>query len=329
MTAVRDAEPQLGPIVTGRPRRSVVATAGQYAFPLALLALIAFGLAAYPNFRSVNNLLSMLTFSSILFIVAQGQTLVILGRGVDLSVGSMVGLSGAVYAEMATHGWSSAVAIIAALALGLAIGGLVHGLLITKLKISFLIVTLGTFSILASQALVVMHGTDIPVDSALLNALANEKTVGIPNLVILAAVLYGLLLLVLRCTAYGRSLYAVGSNPEAARLAGIPVDRVVIIAYALCALFAAIAGLLTVGQLGSAQTTGGAGLELTSIAAVLLGGTRFSGGYGSITRTLFGVLFLGVLNDLLSIAGVSSFWQGTASGLVLIIAVAIDRTRRD
>jgi ribose transport system permease protein len=314
-----------------RPRgaRRARPVIGQAAFPIALALLIVFGLAFYPTFRTTDNFLNVLSFSSVLFIVALGQTLVVLGRGVDLSVGSMVGLSGAVFAVLLLDGWPWLLAAFAVVVLGLAFGLFVHGLLITKLRISFLIVTLGTFSILRSLSQVVLEGQSTTVDAPALDTLANARLAGIPNLVLLAAALYGLAVLLLRTTSYGRSLYAVGSNPESARLAGIPVDRVIIVAYGICGLFAALAGLLTVGQIGSAQPTAGAGVELASIAAVLLGGTRFSGGFGSVTRTLFGVLFLGVLNNLLFIGGVSSFWQGTASGLVLIAAVAADRSRRD
>lgn len=302
---------------------------GQIAFPLALVAMTVFGLIAYPTFRTVDGLLNVLSFSSILLIVALGQTLVVLGRGADLAVGSMAGLSGAIFATLQTAGWSVWTAAAAALLLGAVIGFAAHGLLITKVGISFLIVTLGTFSILRSQVQVLLNGQSVTVDAPLLDELANGRWLGVPNLVWMAAVIYLSVVLVLRTTGYGRALYAVGSNPMAARLAGLPVDRVIIISYVLCAVLASVAGLLIVGQLGSAQPTAGAGLELSSLAAVLLGGTRFSGGNGNATRTLFGVLFLGILNNLLFIAGVSSFWQGTASGAVLIAAVAVDRSRKE
>jgi ribose transport system permease protein len=313
----------------GRPRNPWVNRIGEFAFPLSLIALIVFGSLSYPTFRTSDSFLNVLTFSSVLFIVALGETVVVIGRGVDLSVGSMVGLSGAVFAVLMLHGWPSWLAAAAALLLGLLVGTVVHGLLITKLKISFLIVTLGTYSLIRSQAQVVLGGQSKTVDVPFLDTLANDRFYGVPYMVILAAVLYLLVVLLLRCTAYGRALYAVGSNPDAARLVGLPADRVIIIAFGICGLFAALAGLLTVGQLGSAQPTGGVGMELSAVAAVLLGGTRFSGGFGSVTRTLFGVLFLAILNNLLYVAGVSSFWQGTASGVVLIAAVAIDRTRKE
>ena len=301
----------------------------QLAFPAALVVMTLFGLIAFPTFRSVDSLLNVLSFSAILMIVALGQTLVVLGRGADLSVGSMAGLSGAVFATLLTAGWPTLISILAALLLAGLIGGIGHGLLITKARISFLIVTLGTFSILRSQVQVVLGGQSVTVDAPALDELANGRWLGIPAIVWIAAVLYVLIVLLLRGTGFGRALYAAGSNPTAARLAGLPVDRVVIISFVLCALLAGFAGLLLVGQLGSAQPTAGAGLEMSSLAAVLLGGTRFSGGNGNATRTLLGVLFLGILNNLLFIAGVSSFWQGTASGAVLIAAVAIDRSRKE
>ncbi|MEV1169138.1 ABC transporter permease [Nonomuraea sp. NPDC049784] len=311
------------------PTRPRFRASVELAFPAALLVLLVGAVIAFPSFRVVGTYLDILSFSSVLFIIAIGQTLVVIGRGVDLSVGSMAGLAGAVFATLTVSGWSSAAAAGVALLLGLAVGAIAHGLLITKLGISFMIVTLGTYSLLRSQAQVVLEGKSITIDVGWLDALSNGRVLGIPSVVLLAAGLYLVAVLILRCTGFGRALYATGSNPLAARLAGLPIDRVTIIAFAVSGLFAALAGLLTVGQLGSAQPGGGAGLELTAIAAVLLGGTRFSGGFGSVTRTLVGVLFLAVLNNVLYAAGVSSFWQGTASGAVLIAAVAIDRSRKE
>jgi len=300
-----------------------------FAFPFALATMLVIGAIFYPNFRTLDNFRNVLVFASIPLIVSLGQTMVVLGRGVDLSVGSMVGLSGAVFAWLFNNGQSFWVSAVAVLVAGAALGTSVNGMLITKGKVSFLIVTLGTFSIFRSIATVVLNGTSITVDSSTLDNTVNGQVGAVPNIIILAGAFYLGTLVLLRGTTYGRSLYAVGANPDAARLAGIPVDRVMLIAYGISALLAALAGILTVGQLGSAQATAGVGAELISIASVLLGGTRFSGGHGGVTGTLLGVLFLGVLINLLLIAGVNSFWQGTASGLVLIAAVAIDRGRRD
>lgn len=296
--------------------------------PTALAALVIFGIVMFPSFRSPATFVNILMFSSILLIVSVGETFVVIGRGADLSVGSMVGLSGAVMAILIIDGWPPLLAALGAILLGAAIG-IAHGLLVTKVKISFLIVTLGTFALLRSQTQVLLQGQSKSVSVPVLETLANGRLGPVPNLVIVAVVIYLLATVVLRSTGFGRSLFAVGSSPEAARLAGIPVARVTIMAFVISAVLAAFAGLLTVGTLGSAQTTAGSGMELAALSAVLLGGTRFSGGFGSATRTLFGVMFLGVLNSILLAAGISSFWQGTASGLVLIAAVALDRTRKD
>jgi ribose transport system permease protein len=324
------APPDVGEAPAGaasRPRHPL--NLNELAIPLALAILIVFGCIAFEEFRTGDNLRNVLAFTSVPFIVAIGQTVVVLARGVDLSVGSMMALSGAIFATLMVGGTPFALSLLITLVGCTVIGLAVNGLLITKLGVSFLIVTLGTFSIFRSIATVSLDGVGVTVDAPVLDALANDRIGPVPVPVVIAAVLYAVMVFVLRGTTYGRMVYAVGASPQAARLAGMPVNRVITIGYGVAALFAAIAGLLTLGQLGSAQPTAGVGAELNSLAAVLLGGTLFSGGYGGITRTLTGVLFLAVLLNLLLIAGINSFWQGAASGLVLIAAVAIDRSRRD
>jgi ribose transport system permease protein len=302
---------------------------GAFVFPLALVALICIGSILYPTFRTTDNFRNILTFASVGFIVALGETLVLLGRAVDLSVGSMVALSGTVFAKVYLSGQSVWVSILAALGIGFGLGFFVNGLIITKFRVSFLIVTLGTFAIFRSQANVLLAGQSLTVDSSVLDWLANGRIGPIPSLVVQAAVIYFVMLVLLRATTFGRAVYAVGANPSAARVAGIPVDRVVMISFAICGGLAAYAGIIVVGQLGSAQPTAGTGMELIAIAAVLVGGTRLSGGYGGVTGTVVGVLFLSVLTSVLLSAGVSSFWLGTVSGTVLILAVALDRSRRE
>lgn len=295
----------------------------------AFAALLIFCSVSFPAFASLDNFRNILGFSSILFILALGQTLVVLGRGVDLSVGSMLGLAGAAFGRMVVSGTPIPIAIVASLLLGMVLGGVVNGLLITKARISFFIVTLGTFSLFRSQAQVLLGGESLTVPSPFLSELANGRLGPIPNVVVFAGAIFAIVLFVQRGTTFGRSLYATGANPVAARLVGIQTDRVRIISFAACSLLASVAGLLTVGQIGSAQPSAGSGLDLSALAAVLLGGTRFSGGHGGVGSTLLGVLFIATLNNALAIAGVDSFWQGTAAGVVLIAAVAIDRTREE
>ncbi|MCW2619729.1 MAG: hypothetical protein JWR28_2878, partial [Modestobacter sp.] len=168
-----------------------------------------------------------------------------------------------------------------------------------------------------------------PVFSPALDWLANSSTLGIRNPVILAAIVFAVLWVVLNRTVFGRNVYAVGSNREAARLAGVRVDRVTMTSYAICAVCAGIAGLLLLGSLGAADPSAGLGNEFFALTAVLLGGTRFSGGQGSLAGTLLGLLFLVVLSNILLLGGMPQFWIGAVQGVVLLAAVGIDRARRD
>ena len=298
-------------------------------FPVALAVLIVSASLALPAFRTPSNFRNILVFGSVTFIVAAGQTIALLTRNVDLSVGSMVALGGVVFAKVFVADLPLPFAILIALATGAGLGMIVNGLLITKAKISFLIVTLGTLAIFRSLANVLLRGRSVIVDNDFLGFISNGRLGPVPVVILIAGAVYVLALVLLRGTTFGRSVYAIGANPEAARLSGIPVDRVMIIVFGITGLLAAGAGVLTVGQIGSAQPTAGTGLELATIAAVLLGGTRFSGGYGGITNTLLGVVFLQTLVNVLLVAGVDAFWIGTVSGTVLILSVAFDRTRKD
>jgi len=298
-------------------------------FPAALVALIIIGCVVNENFRTLDNFRNVFTFASVGLIVALGETLVIIARAIDLAVGSMIALSGAIFAKLYIDGHSVWVCLFVTLAMGVLLGCVAHGVVITKFGVSFLIVTLGTFSIFRSLANVLLDGQSLTVDDPTLDWLANGRIGPVPVLVIQAAIIYVILLLVLRTTTYGSAVYAVGANPDAAKVAGLPVDRVLIVTFGLCAGLAAYAGVITVAQIGSAQPTAGIGVELVAIGGVLVGGTSFAGGQGGVTRTVVGVLFLAILSNLLLLVGVNSFWIGTATGLVLILAVAVDRTRRN
>ena len=297
-------------------------------FPIALVILLIGGAIAFPAFGTLQNFEILATFSVVPFVVALGETFVIVGRGVDLSVGSMAGLSGAIFAELSAKGQPGyeAMAITLIIASGY---GLLQGLIITKLKVSFFIVTLGGYAILRSQTSVILNGEGISINSPFVDTLANGKIGAVPIIIILAIAAFLISLVLLRATVYGRSLYATGSNPQAALLAGIRTDRITTSAYVVSAFAAGLSGVLLAGQLGAADPAAATGLELTVIAAVLIGGTRFSGGHGGVGLTLLGIIFLQSLSNLLLTAGVNSFWLGTASGIVLVIAVAIDRTRKD
>jgi ribose/xylose/arabinose/galactoside ABC-type transport system permease subunit len=211
-------------------------------------------------------------------------------------------------------------------AFGVALG-LINGLLITKLRASFLVVTLGTLSIYQSFALIVHRGQTISLFGApgfsVLSDFVNHEIGPFPVLVVFDAVLIVLAAGTLRYTAYGRALFAVGSNAEAARLNGIHVGRVILITYAIAGLAAGLAAVVQVGRLTGASAQADPTLLLTVIAAVLIGGTAYTGGEGGVVGTVLGVVFLGVVQNGLTLAGVSSFWHGTIIGVCLIVAVAL------
>ena len=316
------------PTVPGRTRRAL--PGGQQAVFLIVIALMLLGALVFlPQLRSSNYLMvQMATYSAVL-IMALGQTFVVVQVGFDLSTGAMQGFVGGLVFLMVGWGLADGPVILLALLAAGAIGYGVHGLLIAKAKMNFFIVTLASFTILPSLLRVILDGSSKPVFSPALDWLANGSTIGIRNPIILAAVVFAVLWVVLNRTVFGRNDYAVGSNREAARLAGVRVDRVTMTSYAICAVCAGIAGLLLLGSLGAADPSAGLGNEFFALTAVLLGGTRFSGGQGSLAGTLLGLLFLVVLSNILLLGGMPQFWIGAVQGVVLLAAVGIDRARRD
>lgn len=273
-------------------------------------------------------MVQLATYSAVL-IMALGQTFVVLQVGFDLSTGAMQGFIGGLVFLMVGWRLADGLVIVLSLAVALGIGVLVHGLLIAKAKMNFFIVTLASFTILPSLLRVILDGSSKPVFSPTLDALANGSVLGIRTPVIVAGVAFVVLWVLLNRTVFGRNVYAVGSNREAARLAGVHVDRVTMTCYGICALCAGVAGLLLVGTLGAADPSAGLGNEFFALTAVLLGGTRFSGGQGSLLGTLLGLLFLVILSNILLLSGMPQFWIGAVQGGVLLIAVGIDRARRD
>jgi ribose/xylose/arabinose/galactoside ABC-type transport system permease subunit len=297
----------------------------------AAITLVMF-LGAMPFLDQLRNgqylMVQLATYAAVL-IMALGQTFVVLQVGFDLSTGAMQGFVGGLVFVMVSWQIADGLVILLSLAGALAIGVLVHGVLIAKAKMNFFIVTLASYTILPSLLRVILDGSSKPVYSPALDSLANGSILGIRTPVLLAGVVFAVLWIVLNRTVFGRNVYAVGSNREAARLAGVHVDRVTMACYGICALCAGVAGLLLVGTLGAADPTAGLGNEFFALTAVLLGGTRFSGGQGSLFGTLLGLLFLVVLANILLLSGMPQFWIGAVQGVVLLIAVGIDRARRD
>ncbi len=261
-------------------------------------------------------------------IVAFGMTLAMIGGGFDLSVGATVAASGLMLERALAHGLPAWLALIAALALGVAIGGCVNGVLIAKLKLNFFVVTLGTLTAISGLVYVVTNGNTFVITSHLVYVIGNGTALGVPAPVIIAAICFVICIVLLRWTPLGRNIYVVGSSEEAARLSGIRVGALVIFVYAFSGLFAAIAGIVDAGLIGAAAPDVGGDVALVAGAAVLLGGTSFTGGIGGVVGTLIGVLLVSVLSNGLGILGVSSYWQNVVTGGVLIAAVTFDKFNR-
>ena len=284
-----------------------------------------------PDFRTQSNIWNVLRANAIPIVMVCGMTFVILARGIDLSVGAMLALVSMFLGEALIHGWPAIPAVVAVIAAGLGLG-LVNGLLIGKVKINFFVVTLGTSIIFRSGSLLITNGNTITlfgVKNFDVAATLGDHNVGsVPIPAIVATIVFVVSWAVLRWTVFGRSIYAVGGNPEAARLAGIPVDRIQVTVYALSGLLVGLAAVMYTGRIQSATPQVGTGLELQVIAAVLLGGVSFAGGSGSVVGAVMGALLIAVINNGLDLLAVSSFWQGVVTGAILIFAVFLDRFRR-
>jgi ribose transport system permease protein len=297
---------------------------------LALVLLVAWLGATQPQFLTSGNWSNILQASAALMVVSVGITFVMLVGGFDLSVGGMLALTGVFLAVLIEHGVPTGVAIVCMIVAATVIGLVLNGILIARIGLSFFVVTLGTASLFQGVALVQTKGTTQGLYSnSTILAIGSNSVAGIPVSVLIAAGVLVAGLLVLHFTGFGRQLYVVGGNQEAARLAGINVVAVRVAAYAISAGCAGIAGVLTTGRLASATPDMGTGIELTAAAAVLIGGTSLFGGSGGLFGSLLGVLFLGALSNGLTLSGISAFWQGVVTGIVLVLAVLFDRFRPD
>jgi erythritol transport system permease protein len=303
--------------------------------------LIVFAIIA-PNFVSIANLVAMAKHSAIWAILAMGMTFVILGDGIDLSVGSIVGLSGMLAGGLIVEGlrlpifgivvyFHTPVIILIVLVIGVLLGA-VNGLLITRAKVAPFIATLGMMYMARGFAMLRSGGKTFPNligDATLGNTgyptLGAGTLLGFPVVVWLALILAIISAYVSKKTPLGRHVFAVGGNSDAAKLSGIRVDRIKMATYMFSGFTAALTGLVLSSQLVASHPATGESYELTAIAAVVLGGTSLSGGRGSVGGSIIGALILGVLNDGLVMVGVSSFWQTVIKGFVVVIAVVVDQ----
>lgn len=296
--------------------------------PFIALLLVASGLALLSSdFLTVANLLNVMRQVSINALIAFGMTLVILLGGIDLSVGSILALSSVGMASLLQAGLDPLLATLLGV-LGGALLGLCNGLIISKGRVAPFIATLASMTILRGLALVWSGGSPITgFNSPLFSMLGGGYVAGLlPVPVLWMLLLFGLFAFLLQKTVFGRHVYATGGNEEAARLSGVRVDQVKLWVYTLSGAMSAMAGVVLTSRLNSAQPTAGSGYELDAIAAVVLGGTSLSGGRGWIFGTLLGALLIGVLNNGLNLLGVSSFYQQVIKGVVILLAVLLDRS---
>jgi ribose transport system permease protein len=278
-----------------------------------------------PFFLSPNNFLNLLLASSTIGIVAMFTTMLMVGGGLDLSVGSTAALVGVViaYTQVALGIWG---AVLLALAVGIVVG-LLNGFFVTRVGINPLITTLGMLGVTRGLAFVISGGLTTPVADTLFGQLGRGSLGPIPNPVVLFMLITLITFFIMRFTTYGRAMFSIGGNPTASFLAGLPVKRYQLIAYTLSGFSAALAGIVLTSRLAAGAPQAAAFLELSVIAAVVLGGTSLAGGKGGIFGTLLGVLILGTLNNGMTLLSVSSYYQQIAQGLVLLLAVGLDQIR--
>jgi ribose transport system permease protein len=323
-----DAQPAVAAAAARSPRQLVMERLRVIPPLAAVIAmeaiLIAWFALSSPFFLTTDNWLNILLAMSVLGLLALPNTLLLVGGQLDLSITANAAFCGMLFSL-----WFGDIATGLAVFLAFVIGGsigVLNGVLVAKIRINWIIATLGTLAVFRGLTRLVSDGATIRVEG--FEALGRTELFGeIPvpiviflGLALLAAILY-------RFTVYGRSIQAVGSNSEAARLQGVSVARVLFIAFVMAGFCAALAGLVNVSQLGAGSSNAFLGAELDVITAVIIGGTSFSGGRGTIVGTVLGLCILATLNNGLVLIGVSPFWQEVSRGIALIVAVTLDRLR--
>jgi ribose transport system permease protein len=296
--------------------------------------IVVFSVLEPESFATVNNARNLATNAAILLVIAVGMTFVIITAGIDLSVGAILVFAGVVSAKaMNGMGGDSAGVLVAGLLVALGAGagwGVLNGLLITKARVPPLIVTLGTLGMALGLSLIITNGVDIrEVPPKLVTSVGVGRLFGeIPWLVVIAAGVAVVFAVLLASTRFGRHTYAIGSNEEAARRAGIAVDRHLILVYGISGLLSGLAGYMSLARFATTTLGGHATDNLQAIAAVVLGGTSLFGGVGTVLGTVVGVFIPAVLQNGFVITGVEPFWRDVAVGAVLIAAVYLDQLRR-
>jgi len=291
-----------------------------------VLLCVALSLAS-PVFLTPTNALNILRVASLMVILGIGETIVILTAGIDLSIGAVLTISSVIAALMLKAGVPLALALISGLAVGAALGFL-NGLMVAVVKLPPFIATYGMMWVASGFAVVLLKGQVIYGFKEDFRFLGVGNLMGTPMPIIIMLVLWLPAYLLMRRTTFGRSLYAVGANQEAARLSGVKKDQTLLLAYTLSGLLAAAAGLVYVARLNASEAGIGVNMLLPTIAAVVIGGTSLFGGEGGIVGTLIGALIMTIVQNGMNLLGIESVWQGVVLGALIVIAVLLDQWAR-
>ncbi|RKP51865.1 ABC transporter permease [Pararobbsia silviterrae] len=305
------------------PLRSL-AKARELALLLLIVAIMIVMSVISPNFLTPANFRAFTIGLAPTAIISVGMTVLLVSGGFDLSVGSVLALSGTVAAMLMLHGVPISVAVLLTLVLGVAVG-IANGWLVTKVGVNPLVATLGTMSVARGAALVLTDGFSISGLPDAFGYVGSASVSGVPMIVLIMLVVVAIGDVALRHSRYLRQVYYIGANENAAKLSGIFVDRVRTVAYALTSVLAALSGILLASRLDAGTPTAGNALELQVLAAAVIGGARLGGGAGTVLGAFLGVVFVGLINNAMTMLQVSALWQMVVTGVILVAAVALDR----
>lgn len=280
-----------------------------------------------PSFFRLSNILQLLVNNNSIFLAGLGMTFVILSGGIDLSQGALAAFSTMVAALLIKWGIPVPLAIILTVIVG-ALVGILNGAIVSVAKVHSFVVTLGMTTVLRGFAVAVNGGYPIPIDvESALVAFGNGKSFGIPNAILVCIAAFAVSLFILRETNLGRNVYAIGGNPESARFSGISVIKTTIFSFAMSSALTALAGVILAARMFSGLPSASVGLETSAVTAVIIGGTSFTGGDGSVVGTAFGVIMLAILVNAMVMFGLPAWSQDVINGVIIIIAVVYDKMR--
>lgn len=309
-------------------KKKLISQINIYRSVLILLVICVFATILSPSFLSVTNLFNVFKQITVAGIVGCGMTFVILTGGIDLSVGSILGLSGVLASGILESTGNTGFAILVALVVGIGCGA-VNGFFVALCEIPPFISTLGMMTLLRGCILVYTKGSPIPIKEDSYKFLGKGSIAGIPVPVIILIALFLLAHYILTQTSFGRSVYALGGNREAARLSGIYTRFTEWMTYTINGFLCGVAGIILTARLGSAQSTSGTGIEMDAIAAVILGGTSLSGGVGFVLPTIVGAMIMGIIDNILTLMNVNPHATNIVKGAVILIAVLVDKKVKD